>query len=210
MYEIQRILAYKFKEKIGRSLILLSVLLIGNLLTTGCNLSYLMNQQRWSKNYALLEGTLATDPSMIDGNVNTGGKAEIRSSSSYSTMHRTSEVYVLLPQAKLLSKIILLSRDLQEGGLKGKRCELHTYQGAQWKLIDFFTINGMKTIIKFPAVKTEEVRLRLPTWTKFDSLDKVINKYNEEIITRKNYDSIPPKILEIEVYGPVATQEAYR
>ena len=68
----------------------------------------------------------------------------------------------------------------------------------------------MKTIIKFPAVKTEEVRLRLPTWTKFDSLDKVINKYNEEIITRKNYDSIPPKILEIEVYGPVATQGAYR
>ena len=197
-----RYLSLQTKTKIKEPSILLFVLLGGSLLITGCHLSYLMNQQGWSENYALLEEAQAPNPSMIDGKMNTGGRAEIRSSSSYSTMHRTSEAYVLLPQPKLISKIILISRELQEGGLKGKRCELHIYQKTQWKLIVFFTINGMRTVIQFPAVKTEQVRLRLPTWTKFDLLDKVINRYNEDIITRKHYDSIPPEISEIEIYGP--------
>jgi len=192
------------KSKSRIPAIFLFVLLGGSTLILGCNLSYLMNQQGWSKNYALLEEARATNPSMIDGNMNTGGRGEIRP--SYSTMHQTSEAYVLLPQPKLVSKIILLSRELQEGKFKGKRCELHVYQGTQWKLIDFFTIKGIKTVIQFPAVKTEQVRLRLPTWTKFDSMDKVVNEINQDIITRKYYDFIPPEILEIEIYGPVETQ----
>jgi hypothetical protein len=191
------------KSKIRTLSIFLYVLLGGSLLITGCNLSYLMKQQGWSNNYALLEEARATDPSMIDGNVNTGGRGEIRP--GYSTLHRTSEAYVLLPQPKLVSQIILLSRELQEGRFKGKRCELHIYQDKEWKLIDFFTINGMETVIRFPAIKTEQVRLRLPTWTKFDSMDKVVNRINQDIITRKYYDFIPPEILEIEIYGPVET-----
>jgi hypothetical protein len=37
-------------------------------------------------------------------------------------------------------------------------------------------------------------------------MDKVVNEINQDIITRKYYDFIPPEILEIEIYGPVATQ----
>jgi hypothetical protein len=36
-------------------------------------------------------------------------------------------------------------------------------------------------------------------------MDKVVNRKNQDIITRKYYDFIPPEILEIEIYGPVET-----
>ena len=74
--------------------------------------------QEWSSNYALMEGTQANDPAIIDGDLKTVGQTQYVESSmsgedSYirtmSTYAAPSEAVVILPEPKSIHRVIIHS-----------------------------------------------------------------------------------------------------
>lgn len=85
-----------------------------NVLLPGKDLSILAEQD-WSDNYALMEGTLSTNPEMIDGDHSTVGKT--RPSTGPGKLYGSSdatEVIVTLPEKKLIRKIVIHSENIQK------------------------------------------------------------------------------------------------
>ena len=70
--------------------------------------------QTWSENYALMPGTQANDPAIIDGNPQTIGQSQYIESSSDTVrgLSAGSESVVLLPEPKALHRIKIYSDNL--------------------------------------------------------------------------------------------------
>ena len=80
-------------------------------LCSGCVLS-----QEWSENYALQPGTAASDPSFIDGNMETVGQSQRKKSNVRQgvALDIPSEALVHLPEKRSIYRIVIHSSNLLE------------------------------------------------------------------------------------------------
>lgn len=105
------------------------------ILLPGNDLSFFAEQD-WSDNYALLDGTLSTNPEMIDGDQTTVG--ETRSSTGPGRLYGSSnatEVIVTLPEKKLIRKIVIHSDNIQKFVIYAdKGGTLHS--DTDWQLVE--------------------------------------------------------------------------
>ena len=72
--------------------------------------------QEWSENYALQPGVAASDPSFIDGNMETVGQSQRKKSHAIqaATLDVPSEALVHLPEKQSIYRIVIHSSNLQE------------------------------------------------------------------------------------------------
>ena len=72
--------------------------------------------QEWSENYALQPGVAASDPSFIDGNMDTVGQSQRKKSHAIqaATLDVPSEALVHLPEKRSIYRIVIHSSNLQE------------------------------------------------------------------------------------------------
>ena len=72
--------------------------------------------QEWSENYALQPGTAASDPSFIDGNMETVGQSQRKKSNldQAATLDIPSEAIVHLPEKRSIYRIVIHSSNLLE------------------------------------------------------------------------------------------------
>ncbi len=80
-------------------------------LCSGCVLS-----QEWSENYALQPGVAASDPSFIDGNMETVGQSQRKQSNAIqsATLDVPSEALVHLPEKRSIYRIVIHASNLLE------------------------------------------------------------------------------------------------
>jgi hypothetical protein len=195
------------------SRIVLDVLIIGlmvSLLLSGCSQLRSLVVREWSDNYALMAGTSATHPQMIDGNLTTAGEASRIVAARRLSERGVTEVLVSLPQTKSISKIVLVSNQLNQSSFEGECYLFVSQQGVnpaklqqgEWKLVKTFIVEGITTDIHFPLVPTNRILFRLPGRTTFLSMSQRQGQLPNQIITTKTYDVVAPLIQEIEIYGP--------
>jgi len=72
--------------------------------------------QEWSENYALQPGVAASDPSFIDGNMETVGQSQRKKSNAIqaATLDVPSEALVHLPEKRSIYRIVIYSSNLLE------------------------------------------------------------------------------------------------
>lgn len=72
--------------------------------------------QEWSENYALQPGVAASDPSFIDGNMETVGQSQRKKSHTIqaATLDIPSEAFIHLPEKQSIYRIVIHSSNLQE------------------------------------------------------------------------------------------------
>ncbi|MFQ5885367.1 MAG: hypothetical protein ACE5IO_09755, partial [Thermoplasmata archaeon] len=99
----------------------------------------IFQEQEWSENYALADGVRCTSPEMIDGDVNTAGKAAfpegVYGRAVYGAFP-SAEAEVTLPEKKSISKIVIRSEDLSKFDVLASIGER-----GDWKLIKEFDNN---------------------------------------------------------------------
>lgn len=101
--------------------------------TVGCHI--LISEQEWSDNYALMDGTLSTNPEMIDGDFKTVG--ESRSSTGPGNLYGSSnatEVIVTLPEKKLIRKIVIHSDNINKFAIYADRGGT-VHSDTDWQLV---------------------------------------------------------------------------
>jgi len=158
-----------------------------------------LQPQSWSQNYAQMEGTAANHASIIDGNYETGSNAELVNQGG-------SDIVVILPVQKWISKVVIFSQQLNDPKFKGKKCNLYIKKGTKWNEVKLFPIQGFRTEVRLPAIETSQLRIRVPNRLGFRQMSRIVNKQGD-VHNQKLYDSIPPRIEEIEIYGPIDTVE---
>ena len=156
-----------------------------------------LRPQSWSQNYAQMEGTAANHASIIDGNYETGSNAELVNQGG-------ADIVIILPVQKWISKIIIVSQQLNDPKFKGKKCSLYIKNEKKWDEVKQFPIQGFRTEVRLPAVETSQLRIRVPNRLGFRKMSRIVNKQGE-VHNQKFYDSISPTIEEIELYGPIDT-----
>lgn len=189
-----------FRTSIFFTLICFSTIIIG------C--SVLFSQQEWSENYSLLEGTVATSPQMIDGDINTIGETMFPSGTNnlFGSVP-ASEVIITLPDTKLIRRIVVHADNL-------KTFDIFVDQGgfvnnANWKLIKEVK-NVEASRIEIPvlsSVPTDRIRLRVLSTVEDANLkrkkrirDRGLRQFAE---TRR----ATGKIREIELFGYKTTEK---
>jgi hypothetical protein len=136
------------------SLICFSVIMVG------C--SALLSQQEWSDNYSLLEGTSATSPQMIDGNLNTIGETTFPTGTDTAFgSNPASEVIITLPEKKVIRRIVIHSDTLRTFDIFADQGGIIVDQ--DWKLIK--EVKSVKSsLIEIPVlvpIPTNRIRLRV-------------------------------------------------
>lgn len=111
----------------------------------GC--STLLSPQEWSENYALLDGSQATNMQMIDGDINTIGET----STTNKTNSRVGsspppEVIVSLPDKKVIRKIIIHSDNIKKFRLYADK------GGSAISETDWFMIKEVQSVRTNPIV----------------------------------------------------------
>ncbi len=141
-----------FRITIFFSLICFSVIIIG------C--AALFSEQEWSDNYALLEGTSATSPQMIDGNMNTIGESSFPAEATFGSSP-PSEVIITLPEKKVIRRIVIHSENIKTFDVFADKGGIIVEQ--DWKLIK--DVKSVKTnpieipvLVPFP---TNRIRVRI-------------------------------------------------
>lgn len=119
----------------------------------GCNVLLPENgisffaEQEWSDNYALLDGTMSTNPEMIDGDLKTFG--ETRSSTGPGRLYGSSnatEVIVTLPEKKHIRKFVIHSDNIKKFAIYADRGgTLHSE--TDWQLVE-----EVKMVKSYPVV----------------------------------------------------------
>ncbi len=176
------------------SLICISVIMIG------C--SAIFSQQEWSDNYALLEGTMATSPQMIDGNLNTIGETTFPAGTdTLFGSNPASEVIITLPEKKLIRRVIIHTDNL-------KTFDIFADQGGlvndtDWKLIK--EVKSVKTSpVEIPVLfsfPTERIRLRVLSTTDDANLKRTQRARSGGGRQFGQNRRAQGKIREIELYG---------
>jgi len=154
----------------------------------------LLKEQQWSENYALADGVQSTSPEMIDGDLNTIGKASFPERGA-GEASPNAEVLIILPERKTISKIVIYSDDLPNfrvlasvGMVGGK---------DDWKLIQEFTNNKQKEIVIRTSVQTDKILVRIKGRLPLEST-KSTRVLGGVVRTRT---LLEPEIKEIELYG---------
>ena len=176
------------------SLICLVVIMIG------C--SALFSTQEWSDNYSLLEGTMATSPQMIDGNLNTIGETTFPAGTDTAFgSNPASEVIITLPEKKLIRRVVVHTDNI-------KTFDIFVDQGSivndtDWKLIK--EVKSVKTnpveipvLFSFP---TERIRLRVLSTTDDANLKRTQRARSGGVRSFGQNRRALGKIREIELYG---------
>ncbi len=179
---------------------------------SGC--AALFSEQEWSENYALLEGTQATSPQMIDGKLNTIGETTFPAGSQgFIGANPASQVVITLPEKKVIRRIVVHSDNLTEFDIFADKGSIAV--DADWQLIkDVKSVKSspikISLLIPFP---TDRIRLRV-LGTKDDAL---LSRQERARSAGRGWNvgsrRAVGKIREIELYGyktseQVAVEEA--
>ena len=176
------------------SLICFSVIMIG------C--SALFSQQEWSDNYSLLEGTSATSPQMIDGNLNTIGETTFPAGTDTAFgSNPASEVIITLPEKKVIRRIVIYSDTLKTFDIFADQGSISVEQ--DWKLIK--EVKSVKSsLIEIPIlvpIPTNRIRLRVLSTTDDASLKRSQRARSGGRNQFGQNRRAQAKIKEIELYG---------
>ena len=172
-----------------------------SILIAGC--SAIFSEQEWSENYALLEGTQATSPQMIDGSQTTVGETTFPAGSEmFVGSSPPSEVVITLPEKKIIRRIVIHANNL-------KTFDVYADKGgiladSDWQMIA--DVKSVKTnpikisvMVPFP---TDRIRLRVLS-TEDDAMLRRRNsaRYAGRVRVLGENQRAPGKIREIELYG---------
>ena len=183
-----------FRISIFFTLICFSTIIIG------CSALFL--KQELSENYSLLEGTMATSPQMIDGNINTIGETTFPTGNDATFgSNPASEVIITLPEKKLIRKVVVHTDNL-------KTFDIFVDQGSvindtDWKLIK--EVKSVKTSpIEIPvlfSMPTSRIRLRVLSTTDDANLKRTQRARSGGFRTSGQNRRAVGKIREIELFG---------
>jgi hypothetical protein len=176
------------------SLICFSVIMVG------C--SALLSQQEWSDNYSLLEGTSATSPQMIDGNLNTIGETTFPAGTDTAFgSNPASEVIITLPEKKVIRRIVIHSDTLRTFDIFADQGGIIVDQ--DWKLIK--EVKSVKSsLIEIPVlvpIPTNRIRLRVLSTTDDAGLKRSQRARSGGRNQFGQNRRAQAKIKEIELYG---------
>lgn len=193
------------------------------LLVAGCHI--LIAEQEWSDNYALLEGTLSTNPEMIDGDIKTVG--ETRSSTGPGRLYGSSnatEVIVTLPEKKLIRKIVIHSDNINKFAIYADRGgTLHS--DTDWQLVkEVKMVKSLPVVVPYmDTIPTARFRIvvldtkddatlarqaKADFITEMDRFDREQENYRyNERVNRVYRTRYPARISEIEFYGYKSAEE---
>jgi hypothetical protein len=167
---------------------------------SGC--AALFSEQEWSENYALLEGTQATSPQMIDGKLNTIGETTFPAGSQgFIGANPASQVIIILPEKKTVRRIIIHSDNVTEFDIFADKGSIAVE--SDWQLIkDVKSVKispiKISLLIPFP---TNRIRLRV-LGTKDDAL---LSRQERARSAGRGWNTgsrrAVGKIREIELYG---------
>ena len=161
----------------------------------GLNSQKLFKEQQWSENYALADGVQSTSPEMIDGDLNTIGKASFPVREGTGEPSRNAEVVITLPEKKTINKIVIHSDDLPD-------FKVLAYAGTvgvidDWKLINEFTNNKQKEIVIKTSIQTDKILIRARGIAPISSTEST--RVMGGVVTSRKV--MEPEIREIEFYG---------
>lgn len=176
------------------------LLICFSVIMVGC--SALFSQQEWSENYALLEGTTATSPQMIDGNINTIGETSFPTSAGAAFgSNPSSEVIVTLPEEKVIRRIVIHSDNI-------KSFDIFADKGGIIVDTDWRPIKEVKGVqanpIEIPVLvpfPTKRIRIRVLTTTDDANLKRRQRALSGGFRTLGENRRAKGKIKEIELYG---------
>jgi hypothetical protein len=176
------------------ALISFSVIMIG------C--AALFSEQEWSENYALLEGTSATSPQMIDGNMNTIGESSFPAGTdSAFGSNPSSEVIITLPEKKVIRRIVIHSDNIKTFDIFADKGGIIVEQ--DWELIK--DVKSVKTNpIEIPVLlpfSTNRIRLRVKSTTDDANLKRTQRARTGGFRQFGQNRRAQAKIREIELYG---------
>ena len=83
---------------------------------------------------------------------------------------------------------------------------MYIKKGTKWNEVKLFPIQGFRTEVRLPAIETSQLRIRVTNRLGFRQMSRIVNKQGD-VHNQKLYDPIPPRIEEIEIYGPIDTVE---
>lgn len=150
----------------------------------------LFKEQEWSENYALEDGVRCTAPEMVDGDINTTGKAVFPEGVYGRTVYGafpSAEVDIILPEKKSIRKIVIRSEELEDFSV----LESSYGMEGEWKLIKELNNNKEKVVEIRTSVVTDKIKIRARGKTKFESGGRFT----------RTYSFTEPEIQEIELYG---------
>lgn len=158
----------------------------------------IFKQQEWTENLALEDGVKSNVPEIIDGNLETVGKAVFPEGvygKPFFGAPPSAEAVITLPRQRMINKIVIHSDDLKDfkvmasaGGPDGKE---------DWKLIKEFNNNRLREIVIRTSVVTDKILIRARGKTPIETTEttRVIGGI---IVSRKLME---PEIREVELYG---------
>ena len=167
---------------------------------TSCSVaSKLVSKQELSENYALMEGVRATTPEMIDGNLNTVGEAALPEGAEGAfAMAPATEAVITLPEKKVISRIVIHSKNLKEFDVWADRgnsdwVALKEIRSAKSNPI---VLSGFRA--HFP---TDRIRIRVLGTTDDAELRRRERAQGGFQVVGFGYRRAPGKLYEIELYG---------
>lgn len=179
---------------------LIALISISIISIAGC--AVLLSEQEWSDNYALLEGTSATSPQMIDGNMNTIGETTFPAGASTNFgSNPASEVIITLPEEKLIRRIVIHSNNIKTFDIFADKGGIIV--DTDWKLIK--DVKSVRTnpieipvLVPFP---TSRIRLRILSTTDDANLSRTQRARSGGFRQFGQNRRALAKIKEIELYG---------
>lgn len=175
-----------------------------SIIMVGCAI---LAAQEWSENYALLEGTRATSPEMIDGNLNTIGQTNVSAETMKQLVRGRSEVVVTLPEKKMIRRIVIHTDNLKEYDIAADKggSALATADWVLVKEVKNARPSPVELLVSIPF-PTDRIRVRVLKTTEDAQLAR---EKNQRLggITLVSTTGAPGKIREIEIYGYKSTKE---
>ena len=125
------------------------------ILFTSCVIS-----QKWSENYATMDGSRSNDPLTIDGHLQTVGQSQhLRKSGSLEVdLYIPSESIVLLSEKKTIHRVVIHSSNLKEFDLMARDSNsgwnlIHEYKGKHQPIFELrinpsFTTDAIKIVVR--------------------------------------------------------------
>ncbi len=144
-------------DRIQRNLItkLIFIPILLPILLSSCVIS-----QKWSENYAQMDGSRSNDPLIIDGHLQTVGQSQhLRKSGSLEVdLYIPSESIVLLSEKKTIHRVVIHSSNLKEFELMARDTNggwnlIHEYKGKHQPIFEFrinpsYTTDAIKVVVR--------------------------------------------------------------
>lgn len=184
--------------EIMRKIALIIFLVLISVCLAGCGSPFfqtLFQEQEWSDNYALADGVTCTAMEMIDGDINTAGKAVFPERTQGRTVYGTypnAEAEVVLTEKKSIHKIVIRSKDLDTFKVLASVGE-----NKQWKLIKEFDNNKEEVIVIRASVTADKILIRARPLSSVSTTSA--NRRGGFLGVSRTVNA--PEIQEIELYG---------